>query len=216
MVSRDEAWAAAIQHRDALLSCAMGRYRLTPEEAEDAVADAMLKAVQGVRDVSSIRPALYRALGWVVVDKVRQDQGRRSAIMRQIFASSPGEFGLWTAALLATDEPRNRPVNDHKFLPGHIPAEFQPTEAIELRDYTERLPRHHAEAIWCDYLRMSAKEAAAALGVTVPSYKSALYRARAALREMLKDDYPFLAQKGRTAPEDVVGDPEDQNGGTGA
>ena len=215
MVSRDEAWAAAIQHRKELLSCARGRYRLTPEEAEDAVADAMLKAVQGVRDVANIRPALYRALGWVIVDKVRQDQGRRSAIMRQLFASSPGEFGLWTAALLASEETSNDDANKRSLVSCHTPAEFQPTEAIELRDYTERLPRHHAEAIWCDYLRMSAKEAAAALGVTVPSYKAALYRARAALREMLKDDYPFLAQKDRTASEDTGDDPEDQNGGRG-
>ena len=91
-------------------------------------------------------------------------------------------------------------LNESKMLLRHrkrtVPVEEMPVmiapEALDLRPLMQAiaaLPEKYRWPVWLRYLEdLSAKEAAAALGITVANLNSRIYRAKKLLREALEEE----------------------------
>jgi len=193
MVGRDEAWREVWVYHDELVRFAKLRYGLNQDDAEDAVSDTLFKIATTMRHIRSLRPLLFRATANTIIDKLRQD-GRRSIRVGKWRAEvTRGEGESFDAMLLGGIAEHCQGLGSSGEVPDgqndvtkRTPCEFQNTEAVELRSLTESLPDYYADVIWLDYFQCSAKEGAAALGITVPAYKSRRYKARLQLRALLE------------------------------
>ena len=154
-------------------------------DAEDAVQDALMKAMRAAGDFAgraSVRSWLYRIATNVCLDMLRAR--RRRAIPYQLGpARPPVEDSL---ADVLPDGSWVSPIADERVLP----PEADPAEIAEQRD-TVRLafvaalqhlpPRQRAVLILCEVLRWQAAEVAELLDTSVAAVTSALQRARATL-----------------------------------
>lgn len=138
-----------------------------PEDAEDAAAEVFLKlhvVLEKEDQPLQFRPWLSKVTGRHCIDKLRQRQSERK---RRV------------------EEP------DYDSLPD--PAAFSPLSRVllreqqtEVREELRRLPRHYRVLLVLHYYRqMSYVEIAEVLGAQLPAIKTAIFRARRALRVRL-------------------------------
>lgn len=138
-----------------------------PEDAEDAAAEVFLKlhvVLEKEDQPLQFRPWLSKVTGRHCIDKLRQRQGERK---RRV------------------EEP------DYDSLPD--PAAFSPLSRVllreqqtEVREELRRLPRHYRILLVLHYYRqMSYVEIADVRGAQLPAVKTAIFRAKRALRARL-------------------------------
>jgi RNA polymerase sigma-70 factor (ECF subfamily) len=136
-----------------------------PAEAEDVVQDAFVRVLQRRRELGAIvemRPWLVRIAWNLALDRRRR---MRPEQMDEAFA----------AALIARDTPADDALAEAARI-AHVLAAM------------ERLPRREREALLLSAMdELSAAEIGAVLGKSESSVRSLLFRARAHLRERLKD-----------------------------
>jgi RNA polymerase sigma-70 factor, ECF subfamily len=161
-----------LKHRDELLSCARRQTFFNTHDAEDALHDAYLKAIESDR-LGKYRPDdagghtrawLYR----ILENTVRTHQSRRKRIRHTPFDE--------TVELVDVDE--RRPATDSE--------ELSP----EVRAAIDALPDEQYEVLVEYELRgQSYKQIAAFLDVPIGTVMSRLNRARGRLREALGPYY---------------------------
>jgi len=134
-------------------------------EAEDVLQDVFLRVLQRKRELAAIvelRPWLVRIAWNLALDRRRR---MRPEQMDEAFA----------AALIARDTPADDALAEAARI-AHVLAAM------------ERLPRREREALLLSAMdELSAAEIGAVLGKSESSVRSLLFRARAHLRERLKD-----------------------------
>jgi RNA polymerase sigma-70 factor (TIGR02960 family) len=145
----------------------------SPEQAEDALQEALLRAWRsraGCTGRATFRAWLYRIATNACLDEIRRDRGRPSR--RSAFRLVPleDEEQLPSAATASTD-------------PGpDVLLETKETLEHAFRTVIELLPpRQRAVLLLCEVLRCPAAETAGLLGTTVAAVNSALQRARVTL-----------------------------------
>jgi RNA polymerase sigma-70 factor, ECF subfamily len=160
------------RHRGELyLHCV--RILRSPEQAEDALQEALLRAWRsraGYAGRSTFRAWLYRIATNACLDEIRRDRGRTSRRAALRLVPLDDETQLPPAAMASAE-------------PGPDVA-LEAKEALEgaLRTAVDLLPpRQRAVLILCAVLRCPAVETAALLDTTVAAVNSALQRARATL-----------------------------------
>ncbi len=150
-------------HRDQLRSIAM-RHLRNPEDASDAVQEALLKAFRAIGSFKPGRPVapwLARICSNCCVDVLRQRKGSSDSIDKYEFA-------------LASNE--NLELNAENALAGD-----------EVLGAVNRLPRRYREIVLMRHFRhMEVNEIAVALDKPEGTIKSWLFRARALLRKDLE------------------------------
>jgi RNA polymerase sigma-70 factor (ECF subfamily) len=145
----------------------------SPEQAEDALQEALLRAWRSRATCAgraTFRAWLYRIATNACLDEIRRDRGRSSR--RSAF--------------------RLVPLEDEEQLPPGATASTEPgpdvlLEAGETLEHAFRTaiellpPRQRAVLLLCEVLRCPAAETAGLLGTTVAAVNSALQRARTTL-----------------------------------
>ena len=167
-----DAFLAGVERR------ALGLARLAtgdPEEALDAVQDAMLRFVRsyGRRPEEEWRPLFYK----VLVNRIR-DGYRRQAVRNR--------FTAW----LARDDQGSDPLEALPGTPGDRPDEQAAAgEAMDaLALAMKGLPARQREAFMLRCLEgLDVRATAAAMGCSEGSVKTHYFRALASLREQLED-----------------------------
>jgi RNA polymerase sigma-70 factor (ECF subfamily) len=159
------------------------RILASPEQAEDALQEALLRAWRGRSGFAgrcSVRTWLYRIATNSCLDELARDAGRSR---RQ-------------------RPPRVVPLDDEVHLPRtpdpgpDVVAEARETLRLAFVRVIELLPpRQRAALVLCEVLRCPAAEAAVLLGTTLAAVNSALQRARATLGA----DEPASSTAGATA-----------------
>jgi RNA polymerase sigma-70 factor (ECF subfamily) len=145
----------------------------SPEQAEDALQEALLRAWRsrsGYAGRSTVRAWLYRIATNTCLDEIRRDRGRtrRHPAVRVV------------------------PLDDEAVLPAGATASDDPGPdvLVEAAETLERAfltaidllpPRQRAVLVLCEALRCPAVEVAALLGTSVAAVNSALQRARTTL-----------------------------------
>jgi RNA polymerase sigma-70 factor (ECF subfamily) len=164
-VSTEPVFAALLERHRAELLGYCTRLLGSPADAEDALQDTLLRAWRSRHTLASdaVRPWLYRIATNACFDLA----GRRG----------PRLAGLDE---LADDEPA-APAHER---PDAIVI-AQETVELALRAAEKLPPRQHSALVMRDVLSLSARETAAALGLSVPATNSALQRARSGLRSRL-------------------------------
>jgi RNA polymerase sigma-70 factor (ECF subfamily) len=135
----------------------------SPEQAEDAVQDTLLRAWRGrrgLRQARSARAWLYKIARNACFDRMQRNEPQ---------------------AIVVHDEPSNEDL--HAVVVNRETLELTVMAAIDLLP-----PRQRDAVILCDLLDFRPGEAAGLLGVRVAAVNSALQRARAFLREELDPD----------------------------
>jgi RNA polymerase sigma-70 factor, ECF subfamily len=137
------------------------------EEAEDAVQDALLSAVQNLTSFEG-RSKLSTWLTRVVVNAALMRRRKlRPCISASIDQESPDGRGLSLASRIA--DPRPDPEE----------AYAQQEQATMVRQWLEALPASYRSALWLrDVEGMTTQEAADELRVSEGTLKSRLHRAR--------------------------------------
>ena len=145
----------------------------SPELAEDAVQDALLRAWRGrarLRRRGSARPWLYTIARHACVDRIQRERGRPVADA----APTAGEEG--------------RASDPHETVVDRETVELAVSAAVDVLP-----PRQRDALLLCDVLDLPPGEAAGLLGTRVAAVNSALQRARAGLRRELdlerRDDW---------------------------
>lgn len=198
-----ELWAEAEKWRDELVRAAAHRLG-SVDEAEDIAGDVILACVPRCRDVQALRAMLHVAMGRKCVDfhrrRVSLDRNVRKAhynpdgyfpfVMAGVFDAQDGGRHIGAAKSRESVEFRRT---------GFV-IESLPIDAIDLRDFTDQLSEDYAQVIWLDYLGYDKATAAQMVGLTTSAYKSRLYRARQAIRD--------LYAKGLVEPEPDQDGPE--------
>lgn len=160
-------------------------YRMTGDldESEDLLQETLLRAWRAwpqFRGESSVRTWLYRIATNVCLSALAR-RGRRPSEI-----PDAGQSTAW---------PHPEPIPDRMLAVG-AEAE-QPEDRLVERETIELAfvaallvlsPRQRAALVLRDVLGLPAREVAEALGVSIAATKSALQRARANLREALKED----------------------------
>jgi len=162
-------------------------YRLTGSllDSEDLLQETLLKAWKkkdSLREESKLRPWLYRIATNVCLDHLKSQQAR--AMPKDIFKAAGPKNNLPSPY---TDLPWLEPFPD-SLIPNHIDnpeAAIIKQEELSLAFLTsiQLLPaRQRAVLILIDVLDWSPQETAEALGYSLSSINSRLYRARKSLR----------------------------------
>ena len=168
-----EAFAAVVaRHRRELYAHCVGILK-SPEQAEDALQDALLRAWRSRASFagrSSIRTWLYRIATNACLDEIRRD-GSRSHRQQQ------------PRVVVLDDEAALPPRAITSLMPEpHATAEARDTlESAFFAVITMLPPRQRAALILCEVMRFPAAEAALLLDASVTAVNSALQRARATL-----------------------------------
>jgi len=160
------------RHRGELYGHCLRMLR-SPEQAEDALQEALLRAWRsrsGCAGRSTVRAWLYRIATNACLDEIRRHRGRphRPPVVRLV------------------------PLYDGTTLPAGViaSAEPGPDVVVEAAETLERAfltaidllpPRQRAVLVLCEVLRCPAAETAALLGTSVAAVNSALQRARTTL-----------------------------------
>jgi RNA polymerase sigma-70 factor (ECF subfamily) len=153
-----------------------------PDEAEDLTQDVFLKVIQalpGFRGQSTVSTCLYRIATNAALDKLR-----RSQLQRAIPAAAnqaDGEAGSDAADMAVADE---------------TPSAEQQLIREEMRnclvENVEKLPRNYRTVVVLSELEgLRNSEIAEVLGVSLDTVKVRLHRARAKLKEALKEHCDF-------------------------
>jgi RNA polymerase sigma-70 factor (ECF subfamily) len=160
------------------------------EDAEDLVQETILRAWrhrEGFEGRSTVRTWLYRIATNVCLDFIERRRPRELPAQVAL-ALEPGESPPPASELVWLD-----PYPD-RLLAGVASGDDDPEAAAASKETVELAflaaihhlpPRRRAVLILRDVLGWSSKEAAEALGLTVPAVNSALQRARATLRQHL-------------------------------
>ena len=175
-------------HRGALLAHC---YRMlgSPQDAEDALQDTLLRAWRGLSDFDgrgALRGWLYRIATNACLDAI----ARRPQRVLPIDHGRPD--GAAQEALSA-DAPWMEPPPDQLVLEDGYAApdaRYEQREAVELAivfALRHLPPRQRAVLVLRDVLGFSAKEVSRSLGMTVISVNSALQRARKAVDERVPE-----------------------------
>ena len=179
--------AAEGHRRELLVRC----YRMlgSLSDAEDAVQETLLRAWRyrdSLKEGAPLRPWLYRVATNACLDAIARDE--RRAVLAAKAAADDGAAGKLDDVVWL------RPIPDSLLEPS-APTTSTP-EAITLFRETIEIafltviqlltPHQRAALILCDVLDWSAKEAAELLEISVPAINSALQRARAGLREVMR------------------------------
>jgi RNA polymerase sigma-70 factor, ECF subfamily len=160
------------RHRGELYGHCLRMLR-SPEQAEDALQEALLRAWRsrsGYAGRSTVRAWLYRIATNACLDEIRRQRGRphRQPVLRVV------------------------PLDDETALPAGATASAEPGPdlVVEAAETLERAfltaidllpPRQRAVLVLCEVLRCPAAETAALLGTSVAAVNSALQRARTTL-----------------------------------
>ena len=159
--------ALVVRHRAELHGHCLRLLR-SPADAEDALQDTLLRAWRSRHTFASgaARPWLYRIA--------------TNACLDQLARRSPRVASLHDGADDALE-----PASPPEQWPDAIVI-AQETVELALRAAVRTLPpRQHAALVMRDVARLSARETAAALGLSVAATNSALQRARSGLRSRL-------------------------------
>jgi RNA polymerase sigma-70 factor (ECF subfamily) len=165
-VSTEPVFATLLERHRAELLRYCTRLLGSPADAEDALQDTLMRAWRSRHTLASdaVRPWLYRIATNACFDLVAR-RGPRLAGLDE----------------LADDEPA-APAHER---PDAIVI-AQETVDLALRAAVQKLPpRQHSALVMRDVLSLSARETAAALGLSVAASNSALQRARSGLRSRL-------------------------------
>ncbi|NQU43377.1 sigma-70 family RNA polymerase sigma factor [bacterium] len=161
---REAFWRLVLPFRGLIYSVAAGMSH-DPEQAQEAVHDALLKAFQGLpdlRDPQKLPSWLYGITRNLMNERVRREQRQRRAMAG--LARQP-------APVVAVSEIRERE------------AWLERMEG-EIR----RLPEPFRIVVGLKYLNESScREIAEILGLSVPAVKSRLFEARKLLRERMEE-----------------------------
>jgi RNA polymerase sigma-70 factor, ECF subfamily len=159
-------------------------------DAEDALHDVMLRAWRGLprfEGRSSVRAWLYRIATNTCLNALGR-RPRRTLPLEHAPAADPAAgFGEPVTETVWLEPYPDAEVEDGRAAPA---ARYERRESLELAFIAalQHLPaRGRAALLMRDVLGFSAREAADALGTTVPAVNSALQRARRTLDERLPD-----------------------------
>ena len=167
------AFASLVERHRAELYVHCVRILRSPEQAEDALQEALLRAWRSRANYAgraTFRAWLYRIATNACLDEIRRDRGRPSRRVPLRLVPLDDEAQLPPAAATSTD-------------PGpDVVLEAKETLEHAFRTAIELLPpRQRAVLLLCEVLRCPAAETAALLNTTVAAVNSALQRARATL-----------------------------------
>jgi RNA polymerase sigma-70 factor, ECF subfamily len=165
-------------------------YRMlgSPQDAEDALQDALLRAWRGLRGFdgrSPLRTWLYRIATNACLDTIaRRPKGVvRIDDRRQGDADAPG-VGERLAESLMAENYRDRMLGaEAGFAAPELRYEQREEVELAFAAVFQLPPRQRAALILRDALSLTAKEVSETLGTTVASVNSALQRARKAVAE---------------------------------
>jgi RNA polymerase sigma-70 factor, ECF subfamily len=181
----EEAFSLLIEPHYAALNAHCYRMLGSPDDAEDALQDALLRAWRGLRGCRAertLRPWLFRIATNACLDAIARRPKRMLAID---FGSSADSDARWPGTALpdsARIEPRSGLLDGF----AAPEARYEQRESVELAFIAvlrHLPPRQRAVLILREVLGFSATEVAASLGTTVASVNSALQRARKAADE---------------------------------
>jgi RNA polymerase sigma-70 factor (ECF subfamily) len=174
-------------------------YRMlaSPQDAEDAVQDTLVRAWRGLgrfEDRAGLRPWLYRIATNVCMDMLK-GRGRRALPMDVTPAGTGRGWGASPGSALGTSRPEAtwvQPIPDHLVSsPGGDPADVAVSrESIRLAFIAalqHLVPRQRAVLILRDVLNWRANEVAELLETSEDAVNSTLRRARSALRAVNLD-----------------------------
>jgi RNA polymerase sigma-70 factor, ECF subfamily len=176
-------------------------YRMlaSPQDAEDAVQDALVRAWRGLagfENRAGLRPWLYRIATNVCLDTLKA-RGRR-ALPMDFAPASGGQFSFGPPRPATSWV---QPIPDRLV----APADGDPAEVAVSREsirlafiaaLQHLLPRQRAVLILRDVLRWKANEVADLLDTTVDAVNSTLRRARSALQDADLDAVPTELAEG--------------------
>lgn len=209
-----ELWAEAEKWREELTRAA--RHRLgSQEEAEDVVSEVMLRCIQSCKEVGALRAMLHISAARKCTD-IHRKNGALHRVIKQAVFDDRYYLPYVVAAVNADihhDYESGSPCENAFWLgkrrkPGRklgMVGDWMAEDAIDLRDLTDQLSEEYAQVIWLDYLGYDKATAAQMVGLTTSAYKSRLYRARQAIRD--------LYAKGLVEPEPDQDGPEHQEQG---
>jgi RNA polymerase sigma-70 factor (ECF subfamily) len=175
-------------HRGALLAHC---YRMlgSPQDAEDALQDTLLRAWRGLSDFDG-RSALRRWLNRIATNACLDAIARRP---KRVLPIDHGRRDGAAQEALPADAPWMEPPPGQLCLEDGYAApdaRYEQREAVELA-FVMALrhlpPRQRAVLVLRDVLGFSAKEVSQSLGMTVISVNSALQRARKAVDERVPE-----------------------------
>jgi RNA polymerase sigma-70 factor (ECF subfamily) len=188
-----------IHRRPLLAHC----YRMlgSPQDAEDALQDTLLRAWRGLSDFdgrSALRPWLYRIATNVCLDAIAR-RPKRVLPIDHGWRDGAAQEALPADAPWMESPPDQLGLEDGYATPD---ARYEQREAVELA-FVMALrhlpPRQRAVLVLRDVLGFSAKEVSQSLGMTVISVNSALQRARKAIDER-------VPERSRQSTERALGD----------